>query len=91
MFQIECIKMFVNTACGRLGLIVYDQLITNKQRRNYEQECVAFHILQDNESHRQSTVVSLHHWLCIANSSNVTTCGNDHKLRNSISPVWEAT
>ena len=34
MIQIECIKMFVNTACGRLELIVYDQLIKNKRRRH---------------------------------------------------------
>lgn len=30
VIQIECIKVFVNRTCGRLELIVYDQLIKNK-------------------------------------------------------------
>lgn len=32
MIQIECWKLFVNTAFGRLRLIIYNQLIENKER-----------------------------------------------------------
>lgn len=90
VFQIECIKMFVNTARGRLEPIVYDQLIKNKRRRHYKGKTVLpFTVYRTMKvMHAASTVVSVCHWLCIAgfiaNSSNVSTRGNEHEQRNCI-------
>lgn len=90
MFQIECIKMFVNTACGRLELIVYDQLIKNKYRCYYKSKtALPFPFYRTMKvTDAKSSVVSIHHWLCIAsfiaNSSNDSTSGNEHEQRNCI-------
>lgn len=89
-FQIECIKMFVNRACGRLELIFYDHLIKNKYKCYYDIKTVLpfafYRTMKVIDS--KSRVVIFHRWLCIAsfiaNSSNDSTCGNELEHRNCI-------
>lgn len=65
MFQIEHIKMFANTAFGKLEQIVYDQLIKNKQRCCYKRKSVLpltfYKVMKVIDV--EPGVVSFHYWL----------------------------